>query len=125
MIGARSLDGSYGNFWYMTGLLTAVDMVVIMKVWPSAGAFSRAWVPMIVLAPGMASTTTGWPKRTERRSPMVRVSTSIAPPGAKGVMILTWRKGKSDCPAAWAHHSSADRSNQLRIALCMHFSMGK
>ena len=114
MIGARSLPGSYGSFGYITGLFTAVDIVVIMNVCPSAGAFTRACVPMMVLAPGIASTTTGCPKRRARRSAMVRVSTSIAPPGANGVMSLIWREGKSVCAAAAEATSAAAKAIRKR-----------
>jgi hypothetical protein len=44
-------------------LFTAVDMVVIMNVWPSGLARTSACVPTIVFAPAIASTTTFWPSR--------------------------------------------------------------
>ena len=72
----------------MTGLFTVVDIVVIMKVWPSGAARTSACVPTMVFAPGIASTTTFCPRRAESRSPMVLVSTSIAPPGLNGVISL-------------------------------------
>src|SRR5437870_10187370 len=49
---------------------------------------------MICVAPGLFSTTTGWPQISESRAPIERDSASVAPPGVVGTTIFTGREGK-------------------------------
>ncbi|SPA54889.1 Tripartite tricarboxylate transporter family receptor domain protein (fragment) [Cupriavidus taiwanensis] len=58
------------------------------------------WVaPTTVLAPGLFSTTTGWPSFSPRPTASRRPSTSVAPPAANGT---TSRSGRSGHVCAWA-----------------------
>jgi hypothetical protein len=60
-----------------------------MNECPSFGACASASAPLIVFAPGTASTITGWPRRAASFSAINRFSTSIAPPGLNGEISLT------------------------------------
>jgi len=40
-----------------------------------------ASVAMLLAAPGLFSTMTGWPSRLDSQSPMMRTSTSVGPAG--------------------------------------------
>src|SRR2546421_9795167 len=53
---------------------------------------------MICVAPGLFSTTTGWPQISESRAPIERDSASVAPPGVVGTTIFTGREG--NCASA-------------------------
>src|SRR5262249_53438323 len=61
----------------------------------------KAWVPIMVSAPGRFSTTTGWFQRLASPSASVRAATSTEIPGANGVMIRTVRSGQSPDDADW------------------------
>jgi len=52
-----------------------------------------ALVPMMVPAPGLFSTTTGWPQRVDSWSAIRRPTMSVAPPGANGTIRRTGRVG--------------------------------
>src|SRR6267142_2467928 len=64
-----------------------------MNVCPSGGDFATYSPPMICVAPGLFSTTTGWPQFSESRAPIERESASVAPPGVVGTTIFTGREG--------------------------------
>ena len=51
-------------------------------VWPSGLALATISVPMMVPPPGLLSTITCWPNRTDRRSATMREEVSVEPPGA-------------------------------------------
>jgi len=78
-MGAKSPTGSQGTllnrdmFW--------VKGEVVSSVLPSAGARATTCVPMLPLAPGLFSTTTGWPHCTSISSPMRRARMSGPVPG--------------------------------------------
>src|SRR6185369_4163588 len=110
VIGVKSFTGSNGSLANSTVLFTWVELVVIMKVYPSPGAWATTSAPLIVLAPGIASTTTGWPRRALSFSAMTRLRTSIAPPGLNGEISLIGRFGHG----AWA--SAADGNAAARTA---------
>jgi len=57
-----------------------------MMVWPSAAAIFAASEAMMPLAPGLLSTTTGWPQACVSFWLTSRAMMSVAPPGAKGMM---------------------------------------
>jgi len=79
-MGAKSPTGSQGThlnrdmFWVK-------GEVVSSSVLPSAGARATTCVPKLPLAPGLFSTTTGWPHRTWISSPMRRARMSGPVPG--------------------------------------------
>jgi len=51
-------------------------------VWPSGLALATISVPMMVPPPGLLSTITGWPNKTESFSATMRAEVSVEPPGA-------------------------------------------
>ena len=53
---------------------------VTSQVWPSAGAFATASVPIFELAPGRASTMIGWFHIAPSLSVITRATTSTMPP---------------------------------------------
>src|SRR6266853_5588686 len=70
------------------------------RVWPSGADLATYSVPTTVPAPGLFSTTTGWPHTScifaDTRRPMM----SVAPPGGNGTIRRTGRVGKVCAPAA-------------------------
>jgi hypothetical protein len=62
--------------------LIAFAVLVSSKVYPSGGEAMTAWVPMLLPAPGLFSTTNAWPSRSDSRWQIKRESTSVAPPAA-------------------------------------------
>src|SRR4051812_9963952 len=50
---------------------------------------------MICVAPGLFSTITGWPSRSERSLPMLRAVTSLKPPASYGTMMRIGFDGKA------------------------------
>jgi hypothetical protein len=42
-------------------------VLVSSRVYPSGGEAMTAWVPMLLPAPGLFSTTNGWPSRSDSR----------------------------------------------------------
>ncbi len=60
----------------------AFAVLVSSSVYPSAGELITAWVPILLPAPGLFSTTKGWPSRSDRYWQIRRDSTSVAPPAA-------------------------------------------
>ena len=85
--GAKSRVGLKGTFLY---ICEAISMVLapISRVCPSL-ALATASAPMLPLAPGWFTTTTGWPRTCDRRGCTVRAMVSIPVPGVNGTMILT------------------------------------
>ncbi len=55
---------------------------VSRMVWPSGLALATISVPMMVPPPGLLSTITGWPNKTESFSATMRAEVSVEPPGA-------------------------------------------
>ena len=79
--GMKSRCVSNGSLAYRCGLIEKVASVVIRMVWPSAADFATASVARMVLAPGLFSTTTGWPHAALSFSAIWRAITSMPPPG--------------------------------------------
>ncbi len=50
-------------------------------------------VPMFPLAPGLFSTTTGWPSAFASGSETSRAARSVEPPGEAGTIMVTGREG--------------------------------
>src|ERR1700739_3921390 len=62
-------------------------------VYPSGSDLATASVPVLPLAPGLFSTTKGWPSFVCIRSARMRPMLSGVDPGANGTMIRTFRVG--------------------------------
>src|SRR5437588_361371 len=86
-----------------------------ISVWPSGGAFATYSPPMICVAPGRFSTTTGWPHTSASRLAMERESASVAPPGAAGTTILTGREGNGWASAGNDRASAQARAKNVRV----------
>src|SRR6266853_681973 len=69
------------------------------SVYPSALAFATAAVPIRPPAPLRFSTTTCWPRASEKAGATVRAVMSTLPLGGQGTTIFTVRLGKSCAPA--------------------------
>src|SRR5262249_43585222 len=70
---------------------------------PSGAAFAAACAPMMVLAPGRFSITTGCPQSWLMVWPIRRATMSLGPPAGKGTIIRIGRLGKlADCSSAAA-----------------------
>src|SRR5574337_1781711 len=103
-------------------LLVSMDEVVPSSaVMPSGADLTRASPAIRPAAPGLLSTTTGWPKLCPMRSPSTRVMTSVAPPAAKGTITRTGRVAKLACacaqsgPAAAAPAARASSWRRLQL----------
>src|SRR5262245_8839027 len=93
------------------------------RVYPSGGLLATKSVPRLLDAPGLFSTTTGWPSEPAIFSASERAITSIAPPVVAGTTILTTRDGYA-CAAASCAPSAAQSAaqsaasiHQFRIAM--------
>ena len=64
--------------------------------------------PLIVFAPGIGSTKTGWPSRCDSFSARMRLRTSIAPPGLNGETRRIGLAGQAAAPCAEAKVGSSD-----------------
>ena len=78
--GAKLFTGSYGTFLNRLPLVTKV-LAIINSVCPSGAARAATWVPMLPLAPGLLSTTTGWPQCLVSSAPSARARMSMPVPG--------------------------------------------
>src|SRR5215470_18910736 len=77
------------------------------SVEPSGAAFADACAPMMVLAPGRFSITTGCPQSWLMVWPIRRATMSLGPPAGKGTMIRIGRLGKlADGSSAAAAHDA-------------------
>jgi hypothetical protein len=56
----------------MLVLMVMAPTCASMKVWPSAGLRCTSCMPILPLAPGRLSTTTGWPSNSASRGAMMR-----------------------------------------------------
>jgi hypothetical protein len=61
------------------------------SVWPSGVPLATNDVPIMPPAPGRFSTITFWPRRSESRGAIMRPTTSVLPPAAKGETSLIGR----------------------------------
>jgi len=64
-----------------------------ISVWPSGSARTTYSVPMLPPAPGLFSTTKGWPSFFASRLLTPRVSVSVVPPAEKATTTLTGPAG--------------------------------
>ena len=88
----KSLSGSNARL-LNNGTLTAVPLVSIASVWPSAGAVSTARAAAMPPGPGWFSTTKRWPSFSPSLSATMRAVTSATPPAANGSTTRTGRFG--------------------------------
>src|SRR5256885_5767801 len=90
----------------------ANELLAISKVLPSAAAWATAWAPMLPLAPGRFSTTTGWPRRCCSCSPRRRASRSVPPPGGNVTTMVMGRSRRVPAlPGAASHSPDAPASS--------------
>ncbi|SPA31811.1 conserved hypothetical protein [Cupriavidus taiwanensis] len=87
-MGRTSLSGSNAGL-STCGTSVSTLLAVTMMVWPSAGAASMVVMAMPPPAPGLLSTTTGWPRSADSWSASRRASTSMVPPAGAGTSIRT------------------------------------
>ncbi|MDT4823992.1 hypothetical protein FQZ97_572330 [compost metagenome] len=65
------------------------DEAASSSVWPSGAALATYSDAIMVPAPGLFSTSTGWPRRLCSRSASRRDMMSAAPPGENGTTSVT------------------------------------
>src|SRR3984893_16587538 len=118
MLFAKS-NGSDGS----NEALIAFAVEVSSSVCPSGGEAITAWVPILLPAPGLFSTTKGWPSRSQRRWQIKRDNTSVAPPeasgtthsaGCDGYARSAWADGIILTPASARLAPAAERNKALR-----------
>src|SRR5258706_6858385 len=88
---AKSLVGCQAVF--MSAGVVTCDRVASTSVWPSGSDFATASVPRLPLAPGRASTSTGWPRPAASFSFSVRAIRSTMPPAGNGTMMRSGLEG--------------------------------
>src|SRR5882672_559582 len=71
---------------------------------------------MLPAAPGLVSTTTGWPRLFLRSSASRRATMSVLPPAEKPTTMVIWRDGQAWAQAS-AHSRTAARITTRRMAL--------
>ena len=77
--GTRSRSASNGGGWY-SAMFAASAFAASNSVEPSGGASITDLTAMLVPAPGLFSTITGWPTLVDSACPSVRATMSTAPP---------------------------------------------
>jgi len=85
--GVKSVTGLNGTFLYRLAAISRV-LALTITVCPSGAALATWSAPMLPLAPGLFSTITGWPRRSESFGPTVRAMMSMPVPGVKGTTTL-------------------------------------
>ena len=75
------------------GAIACPVLVATSSVWPSAGAFAVASAAIVFDAPGLFSTTNGWPIEPWYLSASMRAMMSVPPPALAPTMIFTGRAG--------------------------------
>src|SRR5690348_16986307 len=86
------------------------------RVYPSAGDFATASVPMVDPAPGRFSMMIGCPSTGASSFWRMRATTSVKPPGPKGTMIFT---GFDGYVSAAAGNARAARARAARAIFLM------
>ncbi|KAF5290255.1 hypothetical protein FQR65_LT20672 [Abscondita terminalis] len=72
----------------------------ISRVEPSGAARATNSEPTRLPAPGLFSTTTGWPRAWPSSTERARATRSVLPPAGKGTITRTGRSGKAACAQA-------------------------
>src|SRR5690606_3993897 len=91
--GIKSRFGSYEKSLYKNGLMDIIDPSVTRKLYPSGGDAISVCAATTPFAPGLLSTTTELPRRSDNRCAVMRATVSGSPPGAYGTMNLMGRLG--------------------------------
>lgn len=73
----------------MTPRLVTMVLFWSNRVYPSAGARTTSWVPILPEAPALLSTTTPWPQAFCKPAPIWRARMSEPPPVAYGTTMRT------------------------------------
>src|SRR5438132_11807240 len=120
VIGVNARRPSYDRLLCRIGFMMNVAASDTISVWPSGGDFATYSPPIICVAPGLFSTTTGWPQISESRAPMERERASVAPPGVVGTTIFTGREGKGCASAEIDNISAPTRRKIERITGSRH-----
>src|SRR5436190_15316731 len=82
----------------MCGLTTIGEAIVYSNVCPFGAALATSCTPMMELAPGLLSTTTGTPSAADSSGATSRAWKSACPPGGNGTTIRTGLPGTgNDC----------------------------
>src|SRR5882762_7420453 len=85
------------------------------RVWPSGADLATYSVPTTVPAPGLFSTTTGWPHTSCIFAATRRPMMSVAPPGGKGTINRTGREGNVCAFAARGDSAAASATHRRRF----------
>src|SRR4051812_17501508 len=91
-------------------------------VWPSGSALATYSAARAPFAPGLFSTTAGWPSSSWNFEPMARPTMSDEPPGTNGMTTRIGLVG-NDCASAAELRSAADRAHAQRANECMGVSL--
>src|SRR5262245_22478816 len=81
-------------------------------VYPSGSDLATNSAAMAPLAPGLFSTTAGWPRNSWNFEPMARPTMSDEPPGTNGITTRIGLEGKFCAPAV--RHASSRHSETAR-----------
>ena len=95
----KSLRGLYGSLGYSVVLAVKAG-ITTPNVCPSGAALATASTPMMLLAPGLLSMTTGWPNCFCRPTVSRRAIWSVKPPAVYGTTMRMGRLGQPDCASA-------------------------
>src|SRR6267143_2141065 len=98
-------------------------MPIMPSVYPSGVALASAASPMVPIAPGRFSTTTGCPSCAVSRSARIRATTSGGEPGALGAISLIGRLGYSCAQAIGARAKRSRIPNGRRNFIGAHDSI--
>jgi len=79
--GRKSVAGAKPGAFMVSGTMATVWVLLRKMTEPSAGAAFRAWAAICPPAPGLLSTSTGWPNCTASFSATMRAAVSAGPPG--------------------------------------------
>ena len=113
--GAKSASVSNGSD-LNSAALTAVPLDTSSSVWPSGSARATSSPATTPPAPGLLSTTTGWPRAAAIFWPTVRAVRSAAPPGALGTTIRSGLAGKA-CARAGQGMTAAASGDEYGSAI--------
>src|SRR5712691_5913895 len=116
--GARSFIGSKGSVCSRNGLTTRLPPAQIISVWPSALERTTKSIATLPEAPGLSSTTTGWPSLCARPSAERRPRRSVIPPGEVSTMSRIARFGYA-CPEPVEGASASVAKRPQRIPAAM------
>src|SRR5580700_6635014 len=98
-----------------------IEVRWVRSVYPSGFALAATWAPTAPAAPDLFSITTGCLSIVSITAASGRVTTSEAPPGGKGLMIVTAWEGYASCacngPTARADAEAAKPATKPRRSM--------